>query len=245
MGNLSKSLRKVAASVFIVVITLMFITPLCRAEESEGTITVSILDENGKPAGGNWYLYYGTTHNNYLARRGSVSESFRAPEGYYFLEVEGQAKSSPYFLRYSRTPQYLSQNGSVIFNMQYYGTQEDMLAASGRPPATRILETTAVGLQMDEVFDIHGCDLTRGYAWCEKDQACTRYWTPYCRVIANQTGSESLINAPTPTTRAALTAVAGGEHLFATGNSASALFVISPLLAAGILHLSGIRRRRP
>lgn len=276
MRNSTTIFHKLAAVIFIFSALIMaFPSRLMAAESTMGTIHISVVAENGENVSGNWYLHRGTTENGYLIRNGSFGETFQAEEGYYYLEVRGLASSRPYFIRYSKNPQFLYGGSSIAFSVKYFKTQEEMLSASGDPAATQVMETTSVGLETTDVYDIHGCNSTQGYVWCAKDQACTRFWSPVCKVSASQTPAEPTTSGSTAVTTvpsvSETSAVSGLEvpsfetppansgtvnintaieaendiRLVQTGNSAVLLFIASMLLSLGTFRLFYTRRRHP
>lgn len=148
------------------------------------TVTVSVQDENGNSFSGSWYLHKGTTINGFLIRNGSGGETFEADTGSYYLEVRGIPGDHPYYYLHSDNPLYLDEGQTVVFNVQYFETEEDMLAASGNAPTPETPGETETVVTPD-IFDAHGCNSTQQYVWCERSEACVTNWTPSCRVEEN------------------------------------------------------------
>lgn len=183
MSILKKLSIALAAGLFA-----MLVPVAAMAESPQGTVTVSIQDAAGQAFSGDWYLHQGTTINGFLVRNGSAGETFDVNVGNYFLEVRGLAGDHPYYTIYSDNPQTVEENQSITYNVQYFETEEQMLIATGNPPDPVTLgpteETTTTF-----IIDEHGCNNTLGYAWCEVDNTCVKYWTPACKV-ADQTPTE-------------------------------------------------------
>lgn len=186
------SLRKLGTALMICLTVLMFAPFSTLAEEPTiGTIIVSVVDETGETISGNWYLHRGSTEGGFLVRNGSFSEKFQMDAGNYYLEVRGQVSSHPYYLVHSDNPQYLYGGSSITFNVQYFETQEQKLAASGNAPAAQSPELAGTTSQLsDDIFDEHGCNSTQGYTWCAKDESCIKFWSPACRIVTSETVAE-------------------------------------------------------
>lgn len=268
-------LRKIGIVLFTaLLVTITVPSPSLAEDLTNGTIIIKVIAENGENVSGNWYLHRGTTENGYLIRNGSFGETFQAEEGYYYLDVRGLS-NRPYFIRYSKNPQFLYGGSTITFSVQYFKTQEEMLAASGDPTAAQVMETTSVGLETNDIYDIYGCNSTRGYVWCARTQACTKFWSPTCRVTVSEDTSdgvaeaESDVGVPAVTSPIVLpnspyvptfetapvgsgtaninTAIEGENdiRLVQTGSSAILLFIASVLLSSGMLRLFYTRRRLP
>lgn len=274
---------KIAAKVSVWAIagtlTLLAAPLYCfSAGTGQGKVIVSVADDQNQAFSGEWYLHSGTTSTGSLVRNGSSGESFNIDAGTYYLEVRGLVHTYPYYYVFSSNPQILAENDTITFNVQYFKTQDAMLTASGHPPVVQTPQTTSSSSTVD-VYDEHGCNVTLGYAWCAKDQLCTKYWSPNCKVIttstpaptpavsntpeatpvaaANETAPTTGFDVPTfetppvgssssaaaapataPENPETSTDAANGQHLVQTGSSATFLFIVSVLLAAGIVRLT-------
>lgn len=107
-------------------------------EASLGTINVNLYDQNYEDCGGDWYLHQGTTIKGLIKRNGISDETFDIENGVYFLEVRKIWETHPFYLVHSDNPQTLEAEGDVTYNVQYFETEEQMLArmdAGDQPPA--------------------------------------------------------------------------------------------------------------
>lgn len=193
-------LRTISLSLFVALLTVILIPfGSLLAAEPEGTVIISIQDENGEAFSGDWYLHQGTTINGFVVRNGSAGEVFQADFGSYFLEVRNLLGDHPYHLLYSDNPQFLSENETITFNVQYFETEEEMLVASGNPPEP-IPEPEDEGEVGYDIYDEHGCNSTQGYVWCAKSEACVKYWSPACLVDESEEEEEEIDETPESTT---------------------------------------------
>lgn len=187
--------RKLSSVLSIILISALFLPSTLFAESPKGTVIINVLDEDGQPFSGEWYLHTGTSVNGLVKRNGSVGETFQADAGSYFLEVRGLPGDHPYTWLFSDNPQTLDEDASITFTTQYFETEEAMLTASGNPPEVPEQQATE-----DDgptfVYDENGCNATLGYVWCEKDAACVKFWSPSCKVEDKEPVEE--IEEPTP-----------------------------------------------
>ncbi|MBN2095871.1 hypothetical protein JW752_00530 [Candidatus Peregrinibacteria bacterium] len=122
-------------------ILALFLTALLpfgsfAAEESDqGTIEINIFNREGERVVGNWYLHRGILQMNTIVRNGASGEVFSQPEGTYFLEAQ---KSNYYPFRRieSDNPQWLTAGETIVYNVRYFKTEEEMLAYDERTPLT-------------------------------------------------------------------------------------------------------------
>lgn len=173
-------LKKLSITLLVTVFALGFL-PLASGAAMEGTITVSVQNEDEDGFSGDWYLHQGTTISGMLIRNGSSSETFDVDTGTYYLEVRGVPNDRPYYYLHSENPQTVDEGETVIFNVQYFETEGEMLTASGNPPAAEEPEQTEEPVGYD-IYDQHGCNSTQGYVWCERNESCVLYWSPACKV---------------------------------------------------------------
>lgn len=97
-------------------------------EASLGTININLYDQNYEDFIGNWYLHQGTTIKGRLIRNSISDETFDIENGVYFLEVRKIWKTHPFYLVHSDNPQTLEAEGEITYNVQYFETEEQMLA---------------------------------------------------------------------------------------------------------------------
>jgi len=177
-------LQKMSTALFIALLTAMLIPfGSLSADQPKGTVVITVQDENGEAFSGDWYLHSGTTINGFVLRNGSAGEVFQKESGSYFLEVRNLFGSHPYHLLYSDNPQFLLEDETITFNVQYFKTEEQMLIASGNPPPEPPApEPENEGEGGYDIYDVHGCNSTQGFVWCAKSEACVKYWSPACQV---------------------------------------------------------------
>jgi len=195
-------LKKISVSLFVALLTVGLV-PFGTLAAETGTVTISVQDEHGDAFSGDWYLHRGTTINGYLVRNGSSGEMFQVESGYYFLEVRNIPGDGPYYLVHSDNPQMVEAGASETFNVEYFETAEAHAIASGNPPPPQVISTTTTGPVLPDVFDSHGCNSTQQFVWCERSDACVRYWTPACRVDETEEDEE----VPEDTTEAPVVAI--------------------------------------
>ncbi|MBN2306518.1 hypothetical protein JXD20_00875 [Candidatus Peregrinibacteria bacterium] len=173
-------IKKISLSLFVALLTIIYV-PFGTLAAETGAIAISVQDENGDSFIGNWYLHRGTTIHGFLVRNGSGSESFQVDTGSYFLEVRAVPVNHPYYLIHSDNPQYLDSGDTVTFNVQYFETEEEKLIAEGHPPTPQVISANDSEPTEPDVYDVHGCNSTQQYVWCERSESCVRYWTPSCQ----------------------------------------------------------------
>ncbi len=198
-------LRTISIFLFVALLTLGFI-PLGTFAESTSTVIISVQDQDNLALSGDWYLHQGTTINGFLVRNGSAGETFQVDSGSYFLEVRNLISSHPYYLLHSDNPQFVEEDATITFNVQYFETEEQMLIASGNPPEP-VSEPEDEGLLGYDVYDVHGCNSTQGFVWCASSEACVKFWSPACRVDEDEEVADETTESTPPTILATSPAV--------------------------------------
>lgn len=191
----SNFIRKFSLLIITLSIALLPLAALAEYIETQGTLKISIVDENGQPFSGNWNLHNGTSTNSAVIRNGTSSESFKADPGLYYLEVINVLPDYKYFLLDFENPQEVVLNETTDLNVQYFDTEEAYLAATSveedasepeptsepTPEPTPTSTTTPTTVDGD-IYDENGCNRTVGYVWCDRTQKCTMPWTKACVV---------------------------------------------------------------
>ena len=107
-------------------------------EVNLGTININLYDQNYDDFRGDWYLHQGTTIMGRVVRNGTSDETFDIENSVYFLEIRKIWETHPFYLVHSDNPQTLEAGGNITFNVQYFETEEQMLAridSGDQPPA--------------------------------------------------------------------------------------------------------------
>ncbi|MBU1017988.1 hypothetical protein KKA33_03085 [Patescibacteria group bacterium] len=123
---------------FILALFLTALLPFgsfAAEENDQGTVEINIFNREGEAVVGNWYLHRGISQVNTIVRNGASGEVFSQPEGTYFLEAQ---KSSYYPFRRieSDNPQWLTAGETIVYNVRYFKTEEEMLTYDERTPLT-------------------------------------------------------------------------------------------------------------
>lgn len=168
---------------------------LTHAQSNMGQMQINVYDENNEPFSGIWYLHQGPNDNGLTIRNGSLGETFVLNEGYYTLVAHGKTYQHPYVVIHSDNPQQVVAGKVAVFNVQYFATEEEMLAATGEGPAiapASISEPTNTKVEFDEF----GCNRLEGYAWCEREQKCAKPWYLACKVEKKELTEEPVVSEP-------------------------------------------------
>ena len=125
-------IRTIALSALFILMMGISLIPGGRAAEVEdqGTIVINVYDENGDEFAGNWYLHQGINERGMVVRNGSNGETFLFSDGTYYLRAHGKT-DAPYPLIHSDNPQALEIGETITYNVQYFATEEALLAATG------------------------------------------------------------------------------------------------------------------
>jgi hypothetical protein len=108
---------------------------LAQVNADKGAMVVNVIDENGMSFSGNWSLHRGANQNVFpIIRNGAKGEKFQVDPGIYFLEVQLPSDGRYQFksLR-SENPQIIEAGVTYNFNIQYFRTEEQKLAADAEP----------------------------------------------------------------------------------------------------------------
>ncbi len=117
----------------MLIVAILPINSLADEEANLGTININLYDQSYEDFRGGWYLHQGTTIKGPMQRNGISDETFDIEYGVYFLEVRKIWGTHPFYLIRSDNPQTLETGGSITFNVQYFETEEQMLARMDDP----------------------------------------------------------------------------------------------------------------
>lgn len=94
-----------------------------------GNVEIRVIDEKNQKFSGNWYLHQGVNEKGMVLRNGSSGEKFSMPVGNYYLEAQRKDALHPYYFLMSKNPQTLPGGESILFEIQYFPTEEARDAA--------------------------------------------------------------------------------------------------------------------
>ena len=139
---------KVYSFIFAIIILAAYIIPFtalaAESEPTTGTVVINVTDEYGDDVSGNWLLHFGTR----TIRNGMRSYSFETDPHSYTLEARA-ANNYPYRVITTENPQMLEAGETITFDVMYFKTEEDMIAAEARDYA--ILGKTEKEVAAEEV----------------------------------------------------------------------------------------------
>ena len=114
----------------LVLLLVLLMLPLFafayEEDPTKGTVNVKIINQQGEPISGSWYLHRGGL-NGQTVRNGLSGETFQVDPGSYYLELRKVFSPERYdvYVHVSEDTQWVDAEEVITFTGKYYETQED------------------------------------------------------------------------------------------------------------------------